>query len=95
MGSRAPPPVAGSPRGPIQRSDPPAPPVSRGAETTGHRSPPSPASDCVRREPLRRAPPLRRQSPAIGTARLQPRSAAIQLLLRSRVAPGAGTHRSC
>ncbi|KAJ1088247.1 hypothetical protein NDU88_001405 [Pleurodeles waltl] len=62
-----------------------------------HRSPqpPLPASDYVCRELLCRAPPLRRRNPAIGTARLQPQSAAVQLLLRSRVALGASTHHSC
>ncbi|KAJ1187074.1 hypothetical protein NDU88_003853 [Pleurodeles waltl] len=35
-GSRAPPLVAGGPKGPIQRSDPPVPPVSRGCENADH-----------------------------------------------------------
>ncbi|KAJ1218567.1 hypothetical protein NDU88_006145 [Pleurodeles waltl] len=43
-------------------------------------SPISPASDLICMEPLCRAPLLRRRSPAIGTARLQPRSATIRPL---------------
>ncbi|KAJ1114784.1 hypothetical protein NDU88_003015 [Pleurodeles waltl] len=38
-GSRAPPLVAGGPKGPIQRSDPPVPPVSQGCEIAGRRGP--------------------------------------------------------
>ncbi|KAJ1118517.1 hypothetical protein NDU88_006708 [Pleurodeles waltl] len=71
-------------RGP-ERADP-APGPSPHTSIPGVRdlrppwSPFSPASDFICREPLCRAPLLRRRSPAIGTARLQPRSATIRPL---------------
>ncbi|KAJ1115320.1 hypothetical protein NDU88_003545 [Pleurodeles waltl] len=71
-------------RGP-ERADP-APGPSPHTSIPGVRdlrppwSPISPASDFICREPLCRAPLLCRQSPAIGTARLQPRSATIRPL---------------
>ncbi|KAJ1162424.1 hypothetical protein NDU88_002892 [Pleurodeles waltl] len=91
-GSRVPPPVAGGPRGPIQRSDPPAPPGSQGTETTGRRSPPLTCVQfCVQGAASSGAssmPPESRDGAASSS------SAATRLLLCSRIAPGAGADLS-
>ncbi|KAJ1170495.1 hypothetical protein NDU88_002370 [Pleurodeles waltl] len=68
--------------------------MSRGPRLLAAVTPSSPVAFVGLREPLRRAPPFRRRSPAVGSSRLQPRSAAIRPLLSSWAAPGAGTHRN-
>ncbi|KAJ1170261.1 hypothetical protein NDU88_002141 [Pleurodeles waltl] len=94
-GSRALPPVAGGPRGPIQRSGPPAPPESRGSETTGRRSPLLTCFQfCAQGAASSSAsfmPPESRDRDGAASSS----SAAIRLLLGSRDAPGAGTDHRC